>query len=84
MKTEFNCEVSLSYVSGRNGTAKAKIIGKAPEDKPYLAITVCNETNTLADIWLPDKDVERFAVNILVAIGSKRLKKLPTKRRIEK
>lgn len=75
MKTEFQLEVRLTYVAGINGSATAKIIGKSPIDKPYVSITVCNEKNTLADMSICNKDLERFAVNILKATGSKKLKK---------
>jgi len=46
------------------------IVGEAPESKPY--VTIINDD--LAPLFIPDKDLERFAVNILKALKSKRLK----------
>ena len=74
MKTDFRFDCSLTWIAGKGGSAKASIIGKAPEHKPFVAITVCNAENTLADLYIKDKDLERFAVNILKAMKSKRLK----------
>lgn len=46
------------------------ITGKSPENKPYVLI---NTTSTNLH-FIADKDLERFAVNILKALKSKRLK----------
>lgn len=76
MKTEFTLDASLTWVIGNKngfGKAKATIIGKAPENKPYVSITLTNDVNTLADIYIKDKDLELFAVNILKALNSKRV-----------
>jgi len=81
MKTEFELDTMLTHIVGyKNGTgnAKAKIIGKAPKHKTYVAIAVTNDKNTLADLYIKDKDLEKFAINILTAIGSKRLKPAKT------
>jgi hypothetical protein len=70
MKTEFDLEVLM-------GTKKAtaKIIGKAPDCIPYVSITygdgiMINGGNV---ICIRDKDLERFAVNILKSLRSKKL-----------
>lgn len=49
---------------------KIKIIGGAPKNHVYVAI----ETNGLHYHFIQDKDLERFAVNILKALKSKKLK----------
>jgi len=49
------------------------IIGKRPNDRPYLSVTFCNEKGQFAYAWMKDKDLERFAVNILKALKSKKL-----------
>ena len=71
MKTEFELDVNLTYIvpGGGTGKATAKIIGKTPKHKPYVAITLTNEKNTLADIWIKDKDLKLFAKNILKSLG---------------
>ncbi len=69
MKTEFKLNVSLTYALGKNGKAIARIIGKAPERIPHVVITLRNEKNTLADIWIKDGDLKVFAINILKALG---------------
>jgi len=50
------------------------IIGKMPDNPPYLSISFQHDGNEIAHGWLPDKDLERFAVNILKALKSKYLK----------
>jgi len=48
---------------------KMKIIGQAPKHLPYVTMEIDN-----CNYYIPDKDLERFAVNILKALGSKKLK----------
>jgi hypothetical protein len=51
---------------------KASIIGQLPKTgKPYVSINPYSQGNP---IFVHDKDLERFAVNILKAIKSKKLK----------
>jgi hypothetical protein len=71
MKTIFELEVPCS--DNKNGWATTfetiKIIGEAPKDRPYVSISAEHH-----DLFIPDKDLERFAVNILKALKSKHLK----------
>lgn len=48
---------------------KMNIVGQSPQHLPYVSIEVDN-----CEYFIPDKDLERFAVNILKALGSKKLK----------
>jgi hypothetical protein len=67
MKTEFQ----LVWASGHEVPgAKVSIIGQAPEDAPYLSLKVYQSSDP---IFIQDKDLERFAVNILKALKSKKL-----------
>lgn len=71
MKTEFELEV----LSGLNKDGRAvsfetiKIIGQEPEHSPYAVIKAEHH-----DLYIKDKDLETFAVNILKALKSKKLK----------
>lgn len=69
MKTSFELE---KLVDMRYGAAFLLIIGKAPKHKPYVKL----ETNIpdVSDYAIKDKDLERFAVNVLKALKSKQLK----------
>jgi len=74
MKTEFE----LDILNNPNITkrATANIIGTSPKFRPYLKVTV-SETDTnqeLFGIYVQDKDLERFAVNILKSLKSDKLK----------
>lgn len=81
MKTDFELDVPYYFSS-----AKAQIIGRRPEHKPYVAISISRFGFKGADnsypsvnwkdtaIHIRDKDLERFAVNILKALKSKKLK----------
>jgi hypothetical protein len=72
MKTEFELEVSSSEaVSFRDSGYKLKIIGREPEEKPYVSLYF----GVHQCYVIKDRDLERFAVNILKALKSKRLKK---------
>lgn len=70
MKTEFTLE-QMQGAETWNSFTQIKIIGKAPEHKPYVVITSGSDD----DLFIKDEDLERFAVNILKALNSKRLKK---------
>ncbi len=65
MKTHFD----LDGGGNKERKGQIKIIGYLPEYKPYVSI----EMNGI-DMWIKDKDLERFAVNILKAIKSKKIK----------
>lgn len=71
-KTKFDLEYfeTGEKISSNYGTIE--IIGATPINLPYVAINVPIITNGL---FIKDKDLERFAINILKSIGSKRLKK---------
>lgn len=74
MKTEFECEMGDGD-KGAGHSISLKIIGKKPESLPYVAIYAKGITRTTqATAWIPDKQLEQFAVNILKAIKSKKLK----------
>jgi hypothetical protein len=49
---------------------KIEIIGSKPNDKPYITFGYTDRTFSTLD----GADLERFAVNILKALGSKKLK----------
>lgn len=69
MKTEFELEVlEESSLYGR-----AFIIGEYPKHLPYLKIEVCDKEHE-HNLCIKDKDLERFAVNILKALKSNKLK----------
>ena len=65
MKTEFELE-SANEVGGI-----AAIIGTAPKYKPYVSF---EGPNIKQRLYIKDKDLERFAVNILKALKSDKLK----------
>ncbi len=70
MKTEFNLKVTHHERGEMDSGYKLKIIGQAPKHKPYLSINF-----GLHQVYhLADKDLERFSVNILKALKSKKLK----------
>lgn len=70
MKTEFELEVSSSPSGIRKSGFTMKIIGQQPKHKPYVSIYFgVNQCYVI-----PDKDLEKFAVNILKALKSKHLK----------
>lgn len=67
MKTTFELETQFFEDRG----AAATIIGKASKgDKVYLAFSGADEFNVG---YIKDADLEKFAVNILKALGSKKL-----------
>ena len=67
-KTKFELE-NLGSITGKG---KICIIGNEPENKPYVKIEV--DIYGVPDFCIKDKDLEKFAVNILRAINSKHLK----------
>lgn len=72
MKTEFQ----LEFVQTTNGKTevvmtKNKVEIKVPNNnKPYVVITMADDYY----YFIQDRDLERFAVNILKALKSKKLK----------
>ena len=70
LKTTFITEENSSYPNQRG---IINIIGMQPENPPYLSISFQNNGNEIAHGWLADKDLERFAVNILKALKSEYL-----------
>ena len=74
MKTEFK------LMAGLHQRTTLKIIGQAPEHKPYVVIEWKQFAPAgLMDVrvFVSDSDLERLAVNILTALKSKRLKLKP-------
>lgn len=53
----------------------AIIIGQSPENKPYVNIEAVDKDDNRLLLGVKDKDLERFAVSILKALGSDKLKK---------
>ncbi len=78
MKTQFELEEYKRCNEITGGTIN--IIGNAPKWKSYVEITVYHKNKEgkidHRDLFIKDKDLERFAVNILKALNSKHLKKL--------
>jgi len=69
MKTKFVCELA----GQSRDSIEIEIIGdEKNQDFPYVVIRV-NHDNYTAGV-IADKDLELFAVNILTALGSKKLK----------
>lgn len=67
MKTVFELDCHRAELKG----STIAIIGKKPRYKPYVSITLPGK---LGSIFIEDKDLERFAVNILKSLNSKKLK----------
>lgn len=65
MKTLFRLEHSGKKIS----SYFAEIINKEPQHSPYVKIG-----DDVQSFFIPDKDLERFAVNILKALKSDKLK----------
>lgn len=70
MKTEFELEVTYPT----NSKGKVLIIGEQPNHTPYVSFRLKTPNAVEVSGCLKDKDLERFAVNILKALKSKRLK----------
>lgn len=66
MKTDFQLEDKDNKMAG-----EILIIGESPNDSPYVYIELLSGRRVA---WIKDKDLERFAVNILKALKSKKLK----------
>lgn len=60
----FELDVQFSKDRG----ASINIIGREPKDKVYVSISGADEINIG---YIKDKDLERFARNILRALGKK-------------
>ncbi len=74
MKIEFKLDAPMTYIQ----KATARIIGGSQNTKPYVAIDIIRRGSVNwkdTSVFIQDKDLERFAVNILKALKSKRLKK---------
>jgi|CXWL01.1.fsa_nt_gi hypothetical protein len=77
MKTEFELD-EYKRAKGEMTGGSIYIIGKLPKWKPYIAIKVYHKNAEgkvdHRGLFIKDKDIEKFAVNILKSIGSKKLK----------
>lgn len=71
-KTENEIELMVLQ-GGYYKKTTAIIIGQSPENKPYVNIEVIDKDDNRLLLGIKDKDLERFAVNILKALGSKKL-----------
>lgn len=76
LKTTFIIEKNSAYPEQRG---IVNIIGKEPDNDPYVCITYQHNGNEIAHGWIADKDLELFAVNILKALNSPHLKGYYTK-----
>lgn len=70
MKTEFELDTTNPYKS----KGKARIIGLSPSSHPYVSIRIITPNAIETSACIKDHDLERFAVNILKAMKSKKLK----------
>lgn len=72
MKVEFDLELP----SDLDSSGTISIIGKEPDHRPYVAIRIYKGFHQLPSCHalIQDRDLERFAVNILKALKSKKLK----------
>lgn len=66
MKTEFE----LIGVFDKPSGIMVRIIGREPINKPYVSVQIPLQNESF---FIADEDLEKFAVNILKAIKSKRL-----------
>lgn len=58
----------LEHANQKMSSFFAEIVGQDPKDSPYVSIG-----DDVQTFFIPDKDLERFAVNILKALKSKKL-----------
>jgi len=70
MKTVFKLDTTSPYKS----TAEARIIGLAPDYRPYVSIRIITPNGVETSACVQDKDLERLAINILKSLKSKHLK----------
>jgi hypothetical protein len=73
MKKTFELDCHLADLTG----SVIEIIGESGDSKPYVRIELPdlhNVTSTNTCLFIEDRDLERFAVNILKALKSKKLK----------
>jgi hypothetical protein len=73
MKTDFKLDCHRADLI----ESEISIVGKAPEHKPYVRIEIGPAAHSSVRgqcLFIFDKDLERFAVNILKALKSKKLK----------
>lgn len=68
MKTEFYIN---TYDAKHRGGSKVSIVGSKPDNKPYISFKI-GQFYSFGS--MEGADLERFAVNILKALKSKRLK----------
>lgn len=70
MKTKFKLDTAHPFGS----TATVEIIGTCPKWQPYVSFKLKTPNAVEVSACIPDKELERFAVNILKALKSKNLK----------
>lgn len=70
-KTEFELE-DFSYGKPFQRST-ISIIGQRPVNDPYVNINLIDAEGRNFVFGIQDKDLERFAVNVLKALGSKKL-----------
>lgn len=68
-KTEFELETAAGMDILPVPDCKISINGQAPNDSPYASIDIKGKY-----YFIKDRDLERFAVNVLKALNSKKLK----------
>lgn len=68
-KTEFELETDSKHLR----VAEARISNKSKDEKPFVEIKMVNGFGRAFFAYVKDRDIERFAVNILKALGSKKL-----------
>jgi hypothetical protein len=68
-KTEFELESALPFDNIAEG-CKVEIVGNGVEMRPFVRLDIRGEI-----LCIKDRDLERFAVNILKALESNKLKK---------
>jgi len=71
MKTVFELDSHKAALS----KSRIKIIGKKPQHSPHVSIVLGHSADpyALESLFIKDKDLERFAVNVLKALNSKHL-----------
>lgn len=69
MKTTFNMEKINTRCD-----ATISIIGEKPKDKPYVQVQFINNKDSSGKLYLKNKGLEKFAINILKSLNSNKLK----------